>query len=195
VDTVYFGGGTPPLVGADRLEKIVRALHGRFEMPCAVEFTLEVTPGSADPQFLVRALGMGMDRLSIGAQSFQDQELRAVGRLHSARDTQDLVRQARSAGFANLSIDLVAGLPHQTRESWRGSLEAASRLAPQHISLYLFEIDEKSRLDRAIMLPPFRAKSSWPTPTRRGASGCAGKDTFSTKYLTLHCLAMNPVTT
>ena len=151
VDTVYFGGGTPPLVGADRLEKIVRALHGRFEMPCAVEFTLEVTPGSADPQFLVRALGMGMDRLSIGAQSFQDQELRAVGRLHSARDTQDLVRQARSAGFANLSIDLVAGLPHQTRESWRGSLEAVLRLAPQHISLYLFEIDEKSRLGREVM--------------------------------------------
>jgi len=151
VDTVYFGGGTPPLVGADRLDKMVRALHGRFKMPCAVEFTLEVTPGSADPQFLARALGMGMDRLSIGAQTFQDQELRAVGRLHSARDTQDLVRQARSAGFANLSIDLVAGLPHQTRESWRGSLEAVLRLAPQHISLYLFEIDEKSRLGREVM--------------------------------------------
>jgi len=151
VDTVYFGGGTPPLVGADRLDKMVRALHGRFKMPCAVEFTLEVTPGSADPQFLARALGMGMDRLSIGAQTFQDQELRAVGRLHSARDTQDLVRQARSAGFTNLSIDLVAGLPHQTRESWRGSLEAVLRLAPQHISLYLFEIDEKSRLGREVM--------------------------------------------
>jgi oxygen-independent coproporphyrinogen-3 oxidase len=152
VDTVYFGGGTPPLLGAERLEKIVRALHGRFEMPGAVEFTLEVTPGSADSRFLARALGMGMNRLSIGAQTFQDQELRAVGRLHSARDTQDLVRQARSAGFANLSIDLVAGLPHQTRESWRGNLEAVLRLAPQHISLYLFEIDEKSRLGREVML-------------------------------------------
>ncbi|MGD0125951.1 MAG: radical SAM family heme chaperone HemW [Terriglobia bacterium] len=151
VDTVYFGGGTPPLVGADRLEEIVGALRRRFEMPSAGEFTLEVTPDSADPQFLARALRMGVNRLSIGAQTFEDQELRAVGRLHCARDTRELVRLARDAGIANLSIDLVAGLPHQTTQSWRDSLEAVLRLAPQHISLYLFEIDEKSRLGREVM--------------------------------------------
>ncbi|MGC9994219.1 MAG: radical SAM family heme chaperone HemW [Terriglobia bacterium] len=151
VDTVYFGGGTPPLLGAEKLEKIVCALHGRFEMPGAVEFTVEVTPGSADRQFLARALGMGINRLSLGAQTFQEQELRAVGRLHSASDTRELVETARGAGFTNLSIDLVAGLPHQTSESWRGNLEAVLRLAPQHISLYLFEIDEKSRLGREVM--------------------------------------------
>jgi len=151
VDTVYFGGGTPPIVGADRLEKIVRALHGGFEMTCAGEFTMEVTPRSAGAGFLARALGMGVNRLSIGAQTFQDQELRAVGRLHTASDTQDLVEDARGGGFSNLSLDLVAGLPHQTAESWRGSLEAALRLAPQHLSLYLFEIDEKSRLGREVM--------------------------------------------
>ena len=151
VDTVYFGGGTPPMLGAEKLEKIVGALDGRFEMPGAAEFTVEVTPGSADRQFLARALGMGINRLSIGAQTFQDQELRAVGRLHSASDTQELVQTARRAGFTNLSIDLVAGLPHQTTESWRGNLEAVLRLAPQHISLYLFEIDEKSRLGREVM--------------------------------------------
>jgi oxygen-independent coproporphyrinogen III oxidase len=151
VDTVYFGGGTPPMLGAEKLEKIVGALDGRFEMPGAVEFTVEVTPGSADRQFLARALGMGINRLSIGAQTFQDQELRAVGRLHSASDTQELVQTARRAGFTNLSLDLVAGLPHQTTESWRGNLEAVLRLAPQHISLYLFEIDEKSRLGREVM--------------------------------------------
>jgi len=151
VETVYFGGGTPPLLGVERLEKIVRALHRRFEMPCAGEFTMEVTPGSADHEFLARALGMGVNRLSIGAQTFQDQELRAVGRLHSASDTQELVKQARCAGFTNLNIDLVAGLPHQTAESWRGNLEAVLRLAPQHISLYLLEIDEKSRLGREVM--------------------------------------------
>jgi len=151
VDTVYFGGGTPPMLGAEKLEKIVGALDGRFEMPGAAEFTVEVTPGSADRQFLARALGMGINRLSIGAQTFQDQELRAVGRLHSASDTQELVQTARRAGFTNLSLDLVAGLPHQTTESWRGNLEAVLRLAPQHISLYLFEIDEKSRLGREVM--------------------------------------------
>ncbi len=151
VDTVYFGGGTPPILGAEKLEKIVGALERRFEMAGAVEFTVEVTPGSAHRQFLARALGMGINRLSIGAQTFQDQELRAVGRLHSASDTQELVQTARRAGFTNLSIDLVAGLPHQTWQSWRGNLEAVLRLAPQHISLYLFEIDEKSRLGREVM--------------------------------------------
>jgi oxygen-independent coproporphyrinogen-3 oxidase len=151
VDTVYFGGGTPPLLGAERLENILRALEARFEMPCAGEFTIEITPGSADNQFLARALSMGVNRLSIGAQTFQDQELRAVGRLHSASDTRELVQRARGAGFTNLSIDLVAGLPHQTAESWRSNLEAVLRLAPPHISLYLFEIDEKSRLGREVI--------------------------------------------
>jgi oxygen-independent coproporphyrinogen-3 oxidase len=151
VDTVYFGGGTPPLLGVERLKKIVRALHGRFRVQAAGEFTVEVTPGSADMQFLAQAMSMGMNRLSIGAQTFEDRELRAVGRLHSSTDTRELVRHARSAGFENVSLDLVAGLPHQTFESWRGNLEAVLRLQPQHISLYLLEIDEKSRLGREVL--------------------------------------------
>jgi oxygen-independent coproporphyrinogen-3 oxidase len=150
VDTVYFGGGTPPLLGVERLKRIVGALHRRFGIQAACEFTIEVTPGSADMQFLAQAMSMGMNRLSIGAQTFEDQELRAVGRLHSAADTRELVRHARSVGFENVSIDLVAGLPHQTAESWRRNLEAVLRLEPQHISLYLFEIDEKSRLGREV---------------------------------------------
>jgi oxygen-independent coproporphyrinogen-3 oxidase len=151
VDTVYFGGGTPPLLGVERLKKIVSALHGRFRVQAAGEFTVEVTPGSADMQFLGQAMSMGMNRLSIGAQTFEDRELRAVGRLHSSADTRELVRQARSAGFENVSLDLIAGLPHQTFESWRGNLEAVLRLRSQHISLYLFEIDEKSRLGKEVL--------------------------------------------
>src|SRR5208337_1292838 len=150
VDTVYFGGGTPSLLGAERLRSIVRSLHRRFQIQATAEFTIEITPGSADMQFLAQAMGMGMNRLSIGAQTFEDQELRAVGRLHSAADTRQLVGRARSVGFENISVDLVAGLPHQTPESWQRSLEAALRLKPQHISLYLFEIDEKSRLGREL---------------------------------------------
>jgi len=150
-DTVYFGGGTPPLLGAERLEKIVRALRARFGMQTGGEFTIEVTPGSAEVQFLARAISLGINRLSIGAQTFEDQELRAVGRLHSAADTRELVRRARGVGFANVSVDLVAGLPHQTGETWRRNLEAVLRLAPQHISLYLFEIDDKSRLGREVL--------------------------------------------
>jgi oxygen-independent coproporphyrinogen-3 oxidase len=151
VDTVYFGGGTPPLLGLERLKRIVRALHGRFGVQAGGEFTMEVTPGSADMRFLAQAMSMGMNRLSIGAQTFEDQELRAVGRLHSAADTRELVRRARSVGFENVSIDLVAGLPHQTFESWRRNLEGVLRLEPQHISLYLFEIDERSRLGREVL--------------------------------------------
>jgi len=151
VDTVYFGEGTPSLLGVERLRRIVRSLHRRFRVQAGAEFTIEVTPGSADLQFLAQAMSMSMNRLSIGAQTFEDQELRAVGRLHSAADTRELVRRARSVGFENISIDLVAGLPHQTFESWKHNLEAVLRLEPQHISLYLFEIDEKSRLGREVL--------------------------------------------
>ncbi len=150
-DTLYFGGGTPPIVGAEGLWKIVRALEASFGIQPGAEFTLEVTPGSADTQFLTQAVNMGVNRLSIGAQTFEDQELRAVGRLHSALDTRDLVQRARSMGIANVSLDLVAGLPHQTAESWRRSLDAAVELAPRHVSIYLFEIDEKSRLGREVL--------------------------------------------
>ena len=106
VDTVYFGGGTPAIVGADDLATIVAALRARFQFANAVEFTLETTPGSADADFLRRARAMGINRLSIGAQSFCHPELQAVGRLHSAQDTCALVRSARENGFANISIDL-----------------------------------------------------------------------------------------
>jgi len=151
VDTIYFGGGTPPLLGIERLAGIVQAMRRRFALLASCEFTFEVTPGSADGQFLAQAASMGVNRLSIGAQTFEDQELSAVGRLHSAADTRELVRRARSAGLGNVSLDLVAGLPHQTLASWRRSLEAALRLEPLHISLYLFEIDEKSRLGNEVL--------------------------------------------
>jgi oxygen-independent coproporphyrinogen-3 oxidase len=150
-DTLYFGGGTPSLLGVERLEKIVRALRARFGIQAGGEFTIEITPGSADIDFLARAMSLGTNRLSIGAQTFEDQELRAVGRLHSAADTRELAQRARRVGFANISIDLVAGLPHQTCESWQRNLEAVLQLEPQHISLYLFEIDEKSRLGREVL--------------------------------------------
>jgi len=151
VDTLYMGGGTPSLLGARRLERIIRALQARFEFCPDLEFTLEVTPGSADADFLAQARRWGLNRLSIGAQTFDDLELRAVGRLHRASETGELVKLARRQGIQNISLDLIAGLPHQTKNSWRHTLEAAARLEPQHISLYLFEIDEKSRLGRELL--------------------------------------------
>jgi oxygen-independent coproporphyrinogen-3 oxidase len=150
VDTLYVGGGTPSLLGIGQLTELVRAAREFFHVAEELEFTIEVTPGSSDGEFLRSARALGINRLSIGAQSFDEQELRAVGRLHSPQDTSDLVRQARRAGFNNVSLDLIAGLPYQTEASWRQSLKVAAQLRPQHLSLYLFEIDEKSRLGREI---------------------------------------------
>lgn len=151
VDSVYMGGGTPSLLGGDRIRKLVSDLHRRFQFAADVEFTLEVTPGSADEDFLKLALALGINRLSVGAQSFDDVELRSVGRLHSAEDTRALVETARRVGFANISLDLIAGLPHQTEASWRRSLQSVTTLQPEHISVYLFEIDEKSRLGSEVL--------------------------------------------
>jgi len=151
VDTIYIGGGTPPIIGIERLEGILRAARTRFQFQRSLEFTLEITPGSAEQEYLKRARSLGVNRLSIGAQSFDDRELSAVGRLHSAADTRALAEQARRAGFENISLDLIAGLPHQTEDSWHRSLEAVGQLRPEHVSVYIFEVDEKSRLGGEVL--------------------------------------------
>jgi putative oxygen-independent coproporphyrinogen III oxidase len=160
VKTIYIGGGTPALVGADLLEEIIGGLRLRFCFADSIEFTLETTPGSADEDFLRRARALGVNRLSIGAQTFDDRELKAVGRLHSSGDTRALVRSARRQGFENISLDLIAGLPHQTAESWQISLQTVRDLHSEHVSIYLFEIDEKSRLGQEVLAHGIRYHAS-----------------------------------
>jgi putative oxygen-independent coproporphyrinogen III oxidase len=151
VDTIYVGGGTPSLLGPQRLQQIVRALRECFHIVDSPEFTLEATPGSVDGTFCQAALKLGINRLSIGAQSFNDRELASTGRLHSAQATCGMVQWARQAGFTNISLDLIAGLPYQTKTSWLASVREALELEPEHISIYLFEIDEKSRLGNEVL--------------------------------------------
>jgi len=151
VDSLYLGGGTPTLLGPGRLAGLVASLRTYFHWTHNPEFTLETTPGSVDRDDLFAFRRLGVNRLSIGAQTFDDGELRAVGRLHSAADTRELVVLARAAGFQDISLDLIAGLPPQTEQSFRASLETTSRLRPEHVSLYIFEIDEKSRLGREVV--------------------------------------------
>lgn len=151
VDTVYVGGGTPPILGVQRMGRIVVKLRERFDLEALSEFTLEVTPASVDEDFLSEARSWGVNRLSIGAQSFSERELHAVGRLHSAADTHETVACVRRAGFRNISLDLIAGLPGQTQSSWQESLRAVERLRPEHVSIYIFEVDEKSRLGREVL--------------------------------------------
>jgi putative oxygen-independent coproporphyrinogen III oxidase len=150
-DTVYIGGGTPAILGIDLLSEITASLRKRFGFASSLEFTLETTPGSANGEFLRRARALGITRLSIGAQSFDDRELKAVGRLHSPAETRCLVETARQQGFRDVSLDLIAGLPFQTASSWQASLCSALSLRPEHISVYLFEIDSKSRLGNEVL--------------------------------------------
>ncbi len=150
-DTIYCGGGTPSLAGEDGLERIFQPVRRQFRLREPLEVTLEITPGSAGRDLLKKCAVLGVNRLSIGAQSFSDQELKCVGRLHSPSDVKEQVKLAREAGFRNISLDLIAGLPYQTLSSWQSSLEAAVSLRPEHLSIYLFEVDEKSRLGREIM--------------------------------------------
>lgn len=151
VDTAYIGGGTPSLLGANHLRQITAALQQTFKFLAPLEFTLEVAPASAGSDFLTRSRALGVNRLSIGAQSFDNRELRVVGRSHWADDTAEMVRRARQSGFTNINLDLIAGLPYQTGSSWLKTLHEAVRLEPEHISVYLFEIDEKSRLGKEIL--------------------------------------------
>jgi oxygen-independent coproporphyrinogen III oxidase len=151
VDSLYLGGGTPTLAGCDGLSRIFAGLRRKFLFADAPEITLEMTPGSADAGLLTACRKLGINRLSVGAQSFDDPELRNVGRLHSSAETVEQVRLARAAGFDNVSLDLIAGLPYQTESSWLRSLRHALDLAPEHVSVYLFEIDEKSRLGNEVL--------------------------------------------
>jgi len=151
VDSLYIGGGTPTLAGADRLARLFTALRRHFGFTPRPEITLEMTPGSADAALLGACRRFGVNRLSVGAQSFEDRELASVGRLHSGSDIEEQVRLARAAGFDNISLDLIAGLPHQTHASWLASLDRAIGLRPEHVSIYLFEMDEKSRLGNEVL--------------------------------------------
>ncbi len=151
VDSLYFGGGTPTLAGAEGLDRLFATLRQRFRFAGAPELTLEMTPGSADAALMAACRELGVNRLSMGAQSFEDRELASVGRLHSGSEIEAQVGLARGAGFQNISLDLIAGLPHQTRASWLTSLTRAIELEPEHLSIYLFEIDEKSRLGNEVL--------------------------------------------
>lgn len=142
IDTVYFGGGTPSFFGAPRLAAILEAVFDSYDIAPGAEITTEANPESAHDADALRTLrGAGFNRISLGMQSADDVELRAVGRIHTADDTAAAVDAARRAGFDNLSLDLIYGLPGQTRERWRNNLAAAVSLAPEHLSCYGLKVE------------------------------------------------------
>jgi len=151
VDTVYFGGGTPSLLEPEQLRRIFTALRQTFQISPGAEITLEAAPGQITDAVLAEAQDQGVNRISLGVQSFVDRESAAVGRSHTERDCTDEILRLQAAGVADVGADLIAGLPYQTPASWQHSLDVATSIGLTHLSIYMLEIDEDSRLGREVM--------------------------------------------
>ena len=150
VDTVYIGGGTPSLLEPVLLTTMLQALYANFQ--CALtEVTLEADPETIDAEKAAQWTAAGFNRISFGTQSFVDEELKAAGRMHRREDIYRAVPILRAEGIRNISFDLIAGLPKQTHASWQQSLREAIALSPEHISIYMMEIDEGSRLGLEVL--------------------------------------------
>ncbi|HEY6232155.1 MAG TPA: radical SAM family heme chaperone HemW [Pyrinomonadaceae bacterium] len=146
VDTIYFGGGTPSLLSPAQLENILNAVRDRFRVSPNAEATIEINPGNITTATLCAFRGVGINRASFGAQTFDDAELARLGRSHNTDDTRRTFRYLRDAGFENVSFDLIAGLPGQTMTGWQKNLAEAFALRPEHLSFYLLEVHEGTPL-------------------------------------------------
>jgi len=151
VDSIYFGGGTPTILSPEQLSRIFAKLREHFEILPEAEITVECAPGSLGDGMLNTLVKAGVNRVSLGVQSFVDREARSVARLHDRKTTEEDVARLREAGIENINLDLIAGLPHQTAESWNESLDALLALEPPHASVYMLEVDEDSRLGQELI--------------------------------------------
>jgi oxygen-independent coproporphyrinogen III oxidase len=155
-ETVYVGGGTPSLMPTSELAELLAAIPARSLR----EVTLECAPGTLTAETAAEWRRLGIDRVSLGVQSFVTEELRQIGRRHTAAVVESDVAILRASGIENINLDLIAGLPGQTRSSWEASLDHIERLKPPHVSVYIFEIDEDSRLGREALLGGVRYGAS-----------------------------------
>jgi oxygen-independent coproporphyrinogen-3 oxidase len=151
VDSIYLGGGTPTVLEAAQLRRIFDAVRAEFSVRADAEITVECAPGTLTPDMLENLLGCRVNRVSLGVQSFVDIEAAAVGRLHKRATVRNDISRLRSSGIANVNIDLIAGLPHQTAESWKESLTETITTGAPHVSVYMLEVDEDSRLGRELI--------------------------------------------
>jgi oxygen-independent coproporphyrinogen III oxidase len=152
VDTVYFGGGTPSLLTPAQIGEILKAVHGRFDLRDDAEITLEINPGDGGTSAAVRHQtlsgfrSLGINRASFGAQTFDDRELKQLGRTHDSNDIRTTFQRLRDAGFSNINFDLIAGLPGQKLSGWKRNLDEALKQGPEHLSLYLLDVHEGTPL-------------------------------------------------
>jgi oxygen-independent coproporphyrinogen-3 oxidase len=151
VDSIYLGGGTPTALESSQLERVFAAVRGQFDVRTDAEVTVECAPGALAPAMLESLQRCGVNRVSLGVQSFVDAEAAAVGRLHKRATVFDDIARLRAVGITNINIDLIAGLPHQTPDSWQRSLSETIATGVPHVSVYMLEVDEDSRLGRELI--------------------------------------------
>ena len=150
VDTIYFGGGTPSMLSPSQIDRLLRAVHKRFQVEPTAEVTMEINPGSVTKSILSEFRHIGINRASFGAQTFDDAELARLGRSHTSTDTLSTFDALRASGFDNISFDLIAGLPGQTMEGWQSNVERSLGLKPEHLSFYLLEVHSGTPLAQHI---------------------------------------------
>ena len=151
VDSIYLGGGTPTTLSPEQLEELFQGVRDQFTVSSEAEITIECAPGTLSDALLATFTRCGVNRVSLGVQSFVDKESHAVGRTHTRESVLKDIARLRKAGIHNISIDLIAGLPHQSRESWHESLTQAIDTDVPHMSVYILEVDEDSRLGKELV--------------------------------------------
>jgi len=154
IDTIYFGGGTPSFIPGEDMLALMTQVRQTFRVaPCA-EVTIEVNPGSADRRKIDCYVQAGVNRVSIGMQTFQKDLLKRIGRSHEVEDALSTFDLFRGVGFRNISVDVIAGLPGQTMEDWQENLRTVRFLSPEHVSMYLLEIHENTQFGKIYSRPP-----------------------------------------
>jgi oxygen-independent coproporphyrinogen-3 oxidase len=151
VDSIYLGGGTPSILEGPQLLRIFAAVRDEFVVSPDAEITVECAPGTLTAALIDTLLQCGVNRVSLGVQSFVDNEAQSVGRLHKRSTVLEEIARLRAAGLTNISIDLIAGLPHQTPESWAFSVSETIATGVPHVSVYMLEVDDESRLGRELI--------------------------------------------
>ena len=151
VDSIYLGGGTPTILDISHLERLFVTISQNFDIQQGAEITVECAPGTLTPAILESFKKIGVNRVSLGIQSFVDQEARSVGRLHTREVTLKDIESLRKGGITNINVDLIAGLPHQSTESWEFSVNEAIACGAPHVSVYMLEVDDDSRLGRELI--------------------------------------------
>jgi oxygen-independent coproporphyrinogen III oxidase len=151
VDSIYFGGGTPSLLAPALFRRLFTSLRREFAVLPTSEITVECAPGQLDAEVLATLAECGVNRISFGVQSFIDREAKSTGRLHNRATALEDIRRVREAGISDISVDLIAGLPGQTMNSWFESLGVLAESGVDHASLYMLEVDDDSRLGREML--------------------------------------------